>query len=228
MKDIRSIVVKIVLGSFSLAALLGIIALLTGGSLDGTPGKVLMTTLLVGVESIAELCYLSTARTRFALLGAAGGVVSLVPLSITLVLVWGDFDPDADWIWRAVCIGVTVAASIAQACLLLAVAATAHPRVHQMLRASLLAIVVVAVMIIVPILGDSGLDDWYWRLFGVVAILDVLGTIAVAALSRFGVRREPDAADQLTPALQHRIADEAARRGVTPHELISQALEALP
>ena len=89
MKDLRRLVVTLVIGSFSVAALLGIIALLGGGELGETEGRVLLTTVIVGVESIAVLCYLAVAGKRSALVGLAGGVVSLVPFSLALWLTWG-------------------------------------------------------------------------------------------------------------------------------------------
>lgn len=228
MKNIRTIVVHIVLGSFSIAALFGIIALLAGGIFDGTPSKVLMTTLIVGAESIAVLCYLSTADTKYSSVGVVGGLISLVPTGMSLWWVWSDPYDVAESVWKASGIGITVAASTAQACLLLAVAGDAQPRVRRMLRASLLAILIVAVMIIVPIVDGDDLGDLYWRSFGVIAILDVLGTITVAALAKFGVKHEQSAVGPLAPVLQQRITSEAARRGLSPDELVNQALDALP
>ena len=61
---IRRAIVRTTIGSFSLAALMGIIALLGGGHFGATQGRVLLTTLLVGVVSIAVLCFLVTAGRR--------------------------------------------------------------------------------------------------------------------------------------------------------------------
>src|SRR5690606_7548671 len=69
MKGLRSVGVKVVVGSFSLAALLGILALLGGGSFSETQGRVLLPTVIVGVESVAVLCYLSVGGTRRAAVG---------------------------------------------------------------------------------------------------------------------------------------------------------------
>ena len=71
---IRRWIVRTTIGSFSLAALLGIVALLGGGEFGETEGQILLTTLLVGVVSIAVLCYLATAGRRSQPLGIAGGV----------------------------------------------------------------------------------------------------------------------------------------------------------
>ena len=228
MKELRSLVVKLVIGSFSVAALMGIIALLAGGSFGETEGRILLTTVIVGVTSIAVLCYLATADKPFQVVGLLGGVTVLVPFAVALWLTW--FDEDGDSVmWRIFGIGVTVSASIAQACLLLALAYESRPIVRRLLFGTLALITVIAVLIIIPIVDGSDLTDAYWRFFGVVAILDVLGTITVAALQKFlpeskdRVDREP----LLSTALDSRIADAARERGVSRTELVTEALDKL-
>jgi hypothetical protein len=222
MKNLRGIVVKIVIVSFSLAALLGIVALLGGGSFGETEDKVLLTTVIVGAESIAALCYLSLAGRPNAWIGLLGGLVSLVPFGLALWLTWVSVD-DAETVWQTFGIGVTVAASIAQVCLLLALAA--RERINGGLAATLVSIAIVAVMISVPIIDGSGLGDTYWRAFGVVAILDVLGTVVLSALAAFGRERPRAEPDLLSAAVESRIVDAAGRRGISPSELISRALD---
>ncbi len=78
-RQVRKVVVRLTIGSFSVAALLGIAALLAGGRFGETEARILLTTLLVGVVSIAVLCFLATAGKRFQLVGVAGGVTVLVP-----------------------------------------------------------------------------------------------------------------------------------------------------
>ena len=70
-----------------------------------------------------------------------------------------------------------LAGSLAQANLLLLLARRKQPVVRVVLAVALLFIAIVAIMVWVPILtdgrvpGDDG--DWYWRLFGVAAIMCV-------------------------------------------------------
>ena len=222
MKDFRRFVTTLVIGSFSVAALLGIIALLGGGELGETEGKVLLTTVIVGVESIAVLCYLAVAGKASALIGLAGGLVSLVPFGIALALTWGGYDGDAP-VWDVFGVSVTIAATMAHACLLLALD---RGRLRLLLGGTLVAMAIVAAMICNAILNGENLGDLYWRSFGVVAILDVLGTVVFAALGIFGRRTQPDdEPDLLTPALESRVVDAARSRGVSPSQLISDALD---
>lgn len=230
MRDLRSVVVKVVVVSFSLAALLGIATLLGADALGETGGKVLGTTFVVGVESLAVLCYLAVAGTRRAPLGVAGGVISLVPFALALWFIWVD-DLDGDVLWRTFGVGVTLAASLAQACLLSAVTERPRPRVRALLAATFAAIAVLAVMIVVPIVLEPDVGDWYWRILGIVAILDVLGTVLVIALQKFTGSTPPapvDDASRLSPATASRLGEAAHRRGTTPSALVEELLDGLP
>lgn len=223
MSDLRRLVSTTVIVSFSLAALLGILALLGGGSFGETEGRVLLTTVIVGVESVAALCYLGLAGQRLAPIAAAGGVVSIAATVLALWLTWGG--DDSTWLWQAFGVAATLAASLAQASLLLALVGRRTTRAS--LAGTLLAIAVVAVMAIIPIVTKSGMSDGYWRAFGVVAILDVLGTIVLTAIGVF--RRRADEGTEprlLTPAVESRLIDAAQQRGTSPSQLVSDALDA--
>jgi hypothetical protein len=222
MKDVRRVVVTLVIGSFSVAALLGIIALIGGGELGETEGKVLLTTVIVGVESIAVLCYLAVSGRPTTVVGLVGALVSLLPFGIALALTWGGYDGDAP-VWDVFGVSVTIAATLAHACLLLALD---RGRLRLLLAGTLVAMAVVAAMICNAILNGEDLDDLYWRTFGVVAILDVLGTVVFAALGIFRHRAKADAEpDLMTPALESRVIDAARTRGVSPAQLITDALD---
>lgn len=224
MKDLRSLVVSLVIGSFGIAALMGIAALLGAGSFGETQAKILLTTVIVGVESIAMLCFLAVAGRPAAPLGVTGALISLVPTAIALYITWSASFED-DFTWRTFGVTVTVAASIAQACLLLS---RRHDR-PLLLAGTMLVITVVAVMIIGPILDIGGDADLYWRLFGVVAILDALGTITLIALSVFGPKEPAStvAVGRLSDPVAARLSDVAAQRGTSPDDLVTRWLDGL-
>ena len=221
MKNLRGLVTKVVIASFSIAAVLGIIALLGGGEFGEAEAKILLTTVIVGVESVALLCYLSVADRPTAWVGILGVGVSVVPFGLALWLTWVDlFDGD---LWPTLGSGTTVAASLAQVCLLLAL--VARPRVGPALMATFGAIAIVGAMIIVAIWDGDSYDDTFWRVFGVVAILDVLGTVVLSALAAFGRGRPSGEPELMSAAVESRVIDAAQRRGLSPSELISQALD---
>lgn len=61
---LRRVVLYVVIGSFAIAALMGIAALLTGGAFGETEGKILLTTLATGLSALAVLCCLATFDSR--------------------------------------------------------------------------------------------------------------------------------------------------------------------
>src|SRR4051795_12384942 len=119
----RRVAATLTIGSFSVAALMGIVALLGGGSFGEGEARVLLTTLIVGCASICVLCYLATAGTRWAAVGVAGAAVLVLPVVTSLSLVWLDwdlFDSDSEGTLKAFGVGVVGAVTLAQVCLLLA------------------------------------------------------------------------------------------------------------
>ena len=190
--------------SFSAAALVGIVALL-GGDFGETQGKILLTTVLFGAFSITALCHLAIADRAMRVVGILGLLASGVGLVTGMVLIWRSWDsPGVDDWFRVFATAGIVAVSFAHANLLLLLAGRQRAAIRYGLMATLVAIGIVAIMLIVPVVtnGDiPGQDgDLYWRVFGVVAILDVLGTVVVPVLAIF-LRDEPVVRDE--PAAEH-------------------------
>ncbi|MFC4784248.1 hypothetical protein ACT8ZV_07225 [Nocardioides sp. MAHUQ-72] len=229
---IRTAIVRVTIGSFSLAALLGVIALIGGGAFGATEGRILLTTLLVGIVSVAVLCYLATAETPYQPVGVAGGVVVLVPLVTALVMIWSDFsEAPPEWLGKTFGVGAVVAATLAQVSLLLGISHGARSGVRRILVGTLAAAAVLAAMISYLILGTEPSGP-YFRVLGVVAILDVLGTVVVTALTKFGrglrVQAAPVAAPAtivVPPELAARVVAAAERTGRRPEEVVDQALQ---
>jgi len=231
----RRTAASLTIGSFSLAALMGILALLTGGSFGEGEGRILLTTLIVGCASICMLCYLATAGTPWASAGAFGALVLVVPVATSLLLVWTDwdlFDSDSGTILKTFGIGVVAAVTLAQVCMLLALAGG-----RQSLGFALWSTVVLATLFALivsgAIVGEAG-SDGLARLLGVIAILDVLGTLVTIALARFGGRspapgrgRADHGAVPVTLSTSHAAAiEELARRsGRRPADLVAEAVD---
>ncbi|MCZ4500016.1 MAG: hypothetical protein JWQ74_2571 [Marmoricola sp.] len=185
----RRIAAASTIGSFSLAALMGILALLGAGGFGDQEGRVLLTTLVVGCTSICVLCYLATAGTPWVGVGVLGSVVVVLPTVTSLFLLWSDWDGDAEGLLKAFGIGVVGAVTLAQVCLLLALAGP-RENLRPVLGATVCLAVAVAGLVSAMVVGEIDTDD-VWRLLGVAAILDVLGTLVTIALARFGGREVP-------------------------------------
>ncbi len=227
---IRRWIVRTTIGSFSLAALMGIAALL-GGDFGETQGRILLTTVLVGVVSIAVLCYLAATGGRWQLVAVAGGVVVVLPTVTGLIMIWGNPQGVDDWIIKTFGVGAIVAATLAQASLLLALAGTARGLVARLLPGTLVMAAGLAVMTSALVLRFEPQGDGYYRVLGVVAILDVLGTVVAAALTKFGTGGQPsdgspDPGHAALPArLQERVTAYARARGADPDAVVASAVE---
>ena len=220
----RTHIVRLTIGSFSLAALLGVVALLGGGALGRTEGRVLLTTVLVGVASVAVLCYLATGGTPFQLVGVAGGAVVAVPILTGLVLIWADLGQDAvDLVGRTFGVGTTAAATLAQACLLLVLGARGRPAVRWLLAGTLALATVLAVALSALLVTQDDPPGVVLRGMGVLAILDVLGTVVVSALSRLG---PPVGTASVTIPATLATRVDAVRGELSRDEAVQHAVEA--
>lgn len=227
--DLRRLVLGLTLGSFSIAALLGVIALLSGGEFGETQGRVLGTTLTVGIASIAILGCLATDETPYTKLGVVGGVAVLWPTVQALMLVWG-FEPswDDDTFYKVFGLGLVIAFTLAQACLLLGNGGHIA-RIRPLMNATLAVAAVLAVIACVEILLEDG--SW-WRVMGVLGILDALGTVVTVAMGAFG-RRDLDEDAPAKDANHQMVVPEdlfdlirarAEETGQTPEQVLRAAL----
>jgi hypothetical protein len=224
----RRVAATLTIGSFSIAALMGIVALLGGGDFGAGEARVLLTTLIVGCASICALCYLSTADTPWAPAGMLGAVVLLLPTVSALVLVWSDWNGDKEGVLKAFGVGVVGAVTLAQVCLLLA-SAGSRASLRLLLVATVVLAGVVAVIVSGMILGGIDADD-VWRVLGIAAILDVLGTLVTIALAKFGRRDEPAPDDgrtriTLSADRARAVGDLAARTGRSADDIVAEAVD---
>lgn len=226
----RRVAATLTIGSFSIAALMGIVALLGGGDFGEGEARVLLTTLVVGCASICALCYLATAGTPFAPAGIGGAVVLVLPTATALILIWSDWEgSDMEGLLKAFGIGVVGAVTLAQVCLLLAVAGR-REALRLLLGATIVLAFVVAVIVSGLIIGEVDVDG-VWRLLGIAAILDVLGTLVTIALAKFGGAEEPDAKAidevriRLTPEQALALDALTRRDGETREQLVLAAID---
>lgn len=233
--SLRRLVVTTTLGSFSIAALLGVLALLGSGDFGEGQARVLGTTLLVGLTSVAVLCYLATSETAYQPVGVLGGFAVLVPLFTGLWLIWADYSgSDSDAVWQSFSVGIVAASTLAQASLLLGLVGANRP-LRPLLLTTLALAGVLGVLVSVVILGgDDG--DILWRVIGIVAILDVLGTvvsIALGVVARVGgspttggaAASSTGAATIALPGPLAAVLDERSRvTGRTRDDLVTEAV----
>jgi hypothetical protein len=194
LRGLRRAAIIAIIASLSIAALVGIITLLVG-DFGEVQLKILLTTLLLAGFSITALCHLAVAGRAQRAVGFTGLVVSGIAGVTGLALIWLDLSraEGDDALSKTFIVSALWAASIAHASLLLVLSRRRNRPFRAGLIATVLAVALVALLVTLPIVTDGEIPgDWgdYWRLFGVIAILDVLGSIVLPVAGRF-VRDEP-------------------------------------
>lgn len=207
LKGVRRITVIVIIVSLSVTAIIGIVTLLTA-SFGELQGKILLTTLLMAAFSITALCHLAVVGRALRVVGYVGIAVSALAFLAGALLIWRNWD-EVEGAWdtllKAFFVLTVLSASFAHANLLLLLGDRRSPVIRLGLFATVGLIALVALLLILPIVTEGDIPgpdgELYWRIFGVVAILDVLGTIVLPIIGRFvrdggilTVRLDPDAA----------------------------------
>lgn len=170
------------IASLVVSALIAILVFLFG-DFGETEIKLLLTTLTVGGYSLTGLCSsaLYDKRKNVSLV-FSGFLVSILGFIITVGAIWKIID-FVD-IWRLVAIFSILAFSIAHSSLILLICS--EKRIISISKiAMIIFILIIAIMLIYLVLaGFNGVDKFYYRLLGVFAVLDVLGTILTPILKK--------------------------------------------
>lgn len=177
------------------------------------------------------LCYLATAGTRFVAVGVAGALAAVVPVAAALIMIWSEWDDFPEGLMRTFGVGVVAAVTLAQICLLLSDVDT-RPVLRLVLGTTVALALVVAGVVSALILGALENDD-IWRFLGVVAILDVLGTLVTIAMAKFGGRGDTAASAAadgrlqitLTGDLVAGLGQRARSTGRSPNDLVAEAVD---
>ena len=220
----RRVIVAVIVVSFSAAAISGIVVLL-GAELGPTAWRVLSTTSVVGAFSVAVLCCVSLVGRRLQTFGFIGAGVSVVAAVLVLVALWGQPTWEAEGFWDSLWTAVAASVAFSFASLLLLLADRRRTAVRVGLIVTLALFAIVFVMVIVPVWTDEYGGEYYSRVLGIVSILAALGAIVLPVLSLLLRERQDGGGDEMGEASLSTVSlallrAEAARRGVTPDELV--------
>ena len=168
--------------SLSISALIGIFVFLFG-DFGETEARLLLTTLTIGGYSLTGLCCsVLYEKRKFTSLALSGIIISIIGFLFTVLVIWEAIDLDDSW--KALIIFIVLAASTAHSCVLLFIKSE-KSLVNGALSATLIFISIVAIMFIILVLNEfDDVGEFYFRLLGVFAILDVLGTIVTPILNK--------------------------------------------
>lgn len=237
-QQVRRVVVWAIIVSFGVAALGGI-AVLLSGAWSETAAKVLGTTALTGLFSVAVLCGATLIGKRAQWFGAATVLVAAVTLARLLWLLWADPAwSDFSTQFTATLCAVTGASAVASLFLLL----VTHNRrfVRTLLAVTLILFSLALLLTLWPVWADELSDpEVYWRATGVIWILAALGIIVLPIISLVlradtgsnqraarDETRQPvtGPASSLSPDSVARIEAAAREHQLTPDELVRRLL----
>ncbi|MDP2695713.1 MAG: hypothetical protein Q8O87_00480 [bacterium] len=185
--DLKKTFLISLIASLSIGALIAIFIFLFTDGFGEAEIKILLTTLAIGFFSLTGLC--SSAlyeRQKYKVVSVAGVITSLASFVITTGIIWEiiqwwniDEFPTKSWM-----ILIVLSISLAHSSLLLLVQSE-QKAVRISLIATLIFIALTATTLILMILYRFGdIDIFYYRLLGVFAVLDVLGTIVTPILKK--------------------------------------------
>lgn len=233
---IRRWVVGTIIVSFGIAALGGIIVLLSG-TWSETAAKVLGTTALTGLFSVAVLCGVALVGKRAQWFGWATVGISLLTLVYLLWQLWTEFRWSSDHSFQLTITMCILTAACAVASLLLPLITHDRELVRGLLMATLSFIALGVLLTLLAVWEVWFADaEGYWRITGVAWILAALGTIVlpvVSLLIRANTHAEGAAPTEatyaprssaLSPDSLDRIAAAAREAGITPDDLVRRLL----
>ena len=169
--------------SLSISALVAIFVFLFG-NFQEIEIKFLATTLIIGGYSLTGLCTsILYDQKKYIPLTLSGIIVSILGFLTAFVLIWEI--SDFDYILNAAIIFIILALSIAHISLLLLIRSDKKV-INASLAATIVFITIVALMLTyLPLSDFDDVDEFYYRILGVFAVLDVLGTIVTPILKKF-------------------------------------------
>jgi hypothetical protein len=169
--------------SLSISALIGIFVFLFG-DFGETEARLLLSTLAIGGYSLTGLCCsVLYEKRKFTPLAISGMMISVVGFIYTLLMIWEVIEFWDEGSWKALIIFIVLAFSTAHSCLLLLIKSD-KTLVNSALSATIIFVSIVALMLIIMTLNEFDLGEFSFRLLGVFAILDVLGTIVTPILNK--------------------------------------------
>jgi uncharacterized membrane protein (UPF0136 family) len=185
--DFKKFFLRTFVIALSIGAIIGIFIFLAG-DFGETEIRILLTTLAIGGYSLTGLCSATIQnRTNLKYFSTIGISVSVIGFLITIGGIWGFFNLEE--IWKAVTIFTILSVAIAHASLLLQIIPRTN-KVKYSLVWTIVFISLVALMLIKSTLTEFDESEFFFRLLGVFAILDVSGTIATPILNRITEKKE--------------------------------------
>jgi len=179
--NLKKIFLICIIISLILSALIGIFVFLFG-EFRRVEVRLLLNTLAIGFYSLSGLsCSAIIEKHRFRTFATLGIIISACGLLYTSLYIWEGIDIDNGW--KPLIIFFVLAFGVAHICPLLLIRSKI-PLVNFSLVATIICISILDFMLICLILDDFNMNEFYFRLLGVFAILDVRGSIVTPIMHK--------------------------------------------
>lgn len=178
------------IASISSCGVIGIYCLLVG-EFTSLVGQILASTASVaGASLLALASALPWERKRWQPIGPLGMLAAAIWLTLILCLIWIDRFPDEEWRVKATIILTVFAIALPHAGL---IGLARLRREYGWVRiGNVASIALLAAMIILSVVFEINEDFWY-RVIGALAILDVCSSVAIPILHRVSAINEHEA-----------------------------------
>jgi hypothetical protein len=181
-REIRGILIKLLIAVLCLIAL-GVIVAILVGRVNDTAARIFLSAIAVAFYSVLALASLSVLDRRpwMTFLGFGIYVIACVVALLGIWVDWNSDDGILDWIFSWLVISV----ASAHVTLLESRRREGDSRsVTAIFFGTIACIALLTLLLVIPLFGNSGESDRYWRLVGVIAVVDVLGTLLLPLLRR--------------------------------------------
>jgi hypothetical protein len=183
---VRRAALRLFFLSVGLNAGLAIYALLAGAFGD-TEGKILFTSLCVtGATILAIACEAARERGRLGALPRVGQAAAIAGFTVVVISIWAE--PEQEWVGQTV--GTLLVVACATALLSVLTLATLARRFRWTFTATAALAAALTALAISAIWGQWE-SEWFWRLFGVVAVALAAFVVVIPVLHRLSRTEAP-------------------------------------
>ncbi len=183
--NFRKLLLRTLIFALIGSATIGIFIFLFGGTSE-TVFKLLFTTLFIGGFCLTGLCCSTVYdRAKLRAVSIGGMTISLLALILSILGVW--IFNSYESFWQLTIVFLILAIAMAHVSLLMNISPKTSS-VKIIRKLTIVIISIVALMLVILAIGKFSMGEFYFRLLGVFAILDVLGTIGTVLANRVAAR----------------------------------------
>lgn len=185
----KRLLIKIIIVSLTVSALIGIGAFLLG-NFDNFEFKIIISTFLVGLYSLSVLASVTLLEknNKLKILAIVGITLSLISFTVNEMWIWEVFN-SLDDAYKPIFSLFTLTFATAHTCLvLLLIPKSKAVKVIQYFTISAISVVATVLLILILISNSYSNPEGLLRVLGIAAIISATGTVLGPVVNRLGNR----------------------------------------